>query len=375
MKIGLIDSTLREGHQAYGVSFNLQQKKEIFLLLEQIGIEEIELGVVSRYDSKLGPFVRWCQEKSRRAKIALWSRCHREDILQARTFMPDVLSLSIPVSDLHIDTKLKKSRDWVLQKVSESLSLAKRLGFPSISLGLEDTTRADFQFLEKVCTVAEKNGADRIRLADTVGIATPHDIVTLIDHIKRIIRLPLGIHAHNDFGMATANSIMAFEAGASWADVTVLGIGERAGNARLEEVCGFLDIQRGKEYSISVLPILAGKVAAICRRTVSKDRPILGNLIFSCESGLHLQGLESDPRCYEPYPPELVGAVRKLGYGAKVGGKILRNHLQETTAADLDDQDIINITNKIRSIQEANGNILSSVDFSERVLKMAICRP
>lgn len=323
----LIDSTLREGSQAVGLVFSLSQKKEIFHHLLQAGLEEIELGVATELDPELPALVRYCRTIADRPRLALWCRCRPEDISYASLLQPDVLSLSIPASDIHIQKKLNKNRAWILARVNSCILQARKLGFRTISLGIEDATRSNPVFLQKIVQTAQDAGVDRIRLADTVGIAGPVEITGLIYQLKSEFAVELGIHAHNDFGMATANSIAALTAGAAWADVTVLGIGERAGNARLEEVAGYLTVGGQSLYQLDTIASLARKVAHISGITIGTNHPVIGDQIFHCETGLHLQGLKRDPETYEPFPPELVGARRKLLFGSKVGRQEIRDSL------------------------------------------------
>ncbi len=316
---GLIDSTLREGSQMVGVNFQLFEKIAIIRALDRIGIEEIEVGIATALDHDLPELFRRCRGAGVKARLALWSRCRTEDIEQAGTLKPDVLALSIPGSDLHIEKKLGRDRAWVLDRITNGLAQARALGLPFLSLGIEDATRTDPVFLEEIIITAQRAGVDRIRLADTVGIATPLDLSRLLRDLDAKFHISLGVHCHNDFGMASANTVTALESGADWADVTIYGIGERAGNARLEEVAAYQVLQRGHHYELREMKELVGLVAGCCGKSIDPHHPVVGEKIFQCETGLHLQGLEVDTATYEAYPPEVVGAERKLLYGHKIG--------------------------------------------------------
>ena len=326
---GLIDSTLREGSQTFGMALSMASKKAIFVDLCLAGIEEIEIGLATPMDSYLPELMAFCRHHDPGRSIGLWCRCRREDIFYAAELKPDVLSLSIPVSDLHIEKKFNRDKLWVLGAAKSSIYYAKQLGFKKVSLGLEDSTRADRSFLIKMAEMAIKAGVDRLRLADTVGIASPHEIAGLVKEVKGIGFVEVGVHMHNDFGMATANSLASLDAGAEWADVTVLGLGERAGNARLEELASYLTLHRKKAYKLETLKGLARKVAHISGRAVDPHSPIIGERIFYCETGLHLQGLIKDSATYEPFSPSVVGATRKLQYGSKIGRKEVQSYLRE----------------------------------------------
>ncbi len=324
---GLIDSTLREGTQTIGVNFSFAQKQAIAEALIKIGVEEIELGTASHFDMELPCLIKYCRKFKSKSSFSVWSLCRTESIDYAASLAPDVLSLSIPVSDLHIRKKLRKSRQWCIDTLNNAVQYAQGLGIKKISLGLEDATRADANFLYELIKQAERCGVFRVRLADTVGIASPSSIQKLIAGVMANCSLEIGVHTHNDFGMATANCLTALEAGAHWADVTVLGLGERSGNARFEEVAGFLALQNGRAYQTDRLTTLCSLVSEAASKYIDPHHPIIGHKIFACETGLHLQGLENDPTTYEPYNPKYVGATRHLIYGQKIGRHNLGNRL------------------------------------------------
>jgi len=315
---GLVDSTLREGSQTVGVAFSLEQKVALARYLVRVGIEEVEVGVASPLDRELPALVARCRREAGVSRLGLWCRCRDEDIACALRLSPDVLSLSVPVSDLHIGAKLNLVRAAVVEMVARSVAKA-RAGTPYLSLGLEDATRAEPAFLREIVRVACESGVDRLRIADTVGVATPGGIAALVRELRQDFKVEIGVHMHNDFGMATANAVAALEAGAHWADVTVLGLGERAGNSRLEEVAGYLALQGSRPYATTLFADLARLAADCAGRKIEPHQPVIGAGIFACETGLHLAGLAKDPRTYEPYEPVLVGARRQLSYGAKVG--------------------------------------------------------
>jgi homocitrate synthase NifV len=326
---GIIDSTLREGEQTPGVNFSQEMRYEIISHLCQVGVEEMELGVASEKNSHLQNLFTFARKTSKgRQGLGLWCRCHGEDIAFAASCRPDVLSLSIPASDLHISQRLQKDRSWILRTLRQAVSQVRSCGIPFISLGLEDATRADPEFLCQLAKSAAECGVHRLRLADTVGIGSPATITKMVRMLLQQSGLPCGIHTHNDFGMATANAIAALEAGASWIDATVLGLGERAGNCRLEEAVAFLGLQRGMErYQVSGLPALCQTVSKASGIAIARNHPVIGEAIFTCETGLHLHGLTVNPGTYEPYSPEKVGASRKMHFGHKSGKRALCNHL------------------------------------------------
>jgi len=353
-QFGIIDSTLREGEQTPGITFTDTVRRTIIHHLYEVGIDEIELGIASPAHNHLKTLVCDARKITGTAcRLGIWSRCRKEDIVFAASCRPDVLSLSIPVSDLHIEKRLQKDRTWVRQTLAASIGQAFSLGIPYVSVGLEDSSRADPKFLLEVAKVAEENGARRVRLADTVGTCTPGMLQNLVALVGKTVGAEIGVHCHNDFGMATANSIAAVESGAGWLDATVLGLGERAGNCRLEEVVGFMAlIRHNRQYRPRRLPELCRYVAGVTGIPIPGNHPIVGDDIFTCETGLHQHGLSVDPETYEPYEPHRVGTARKLNFGPKTGVRAISMQLIKR-GLHLDDIQIRSLASLIRSRKHA----------------------
>lgn len=369
----IIDSTLREGEQTPGVRFTQDDRCEIILQLCRAGVEEIELGIASIKNGHLPELVtearKILKETGGGQRLGLWCRCREEDIAFAATCRPDVLSLSIPASDLHISQRLGKDRAWILRRLQTSVAQARAVGIPLISLGLEDATRADREFLRQLASSAAACGVQRLRLADTVGIGCPASISSLVQMIRSQSGLACGIHTHNDFGMATANAIAALDAGASSIDATILGIGERAGNCRLEEAMAFLCLQRGKEgYRIELLPGLCRMVSRITGIPISSTHPVVGPAIFTCETGLHVHGLTINPDTYEPYSPDRVGAVRTLRFGSKSGKRAIGNHLA-ALGHPVNDSMAEALSNHLRGLASSCGQGLSALELLKLVTR------
>ncbi len=346
----IIDTTLREGEQAVGVSFDLAAKQRIIDGLVGLGVDEIELGIASALCPDVPRLCRYIRRRHPRQSFSLWCRCRAEDIDFAAALRPDIISLSIPASDLHLSKKLAKSREWAQKRLAESLKRAHGAGLKKIAVGLEDASRADHNFITELAGIAAQGRAFRLRLADTVGISSPADIGRLL---RTLDGSPLesGVHCHNDFGMATANTINAFEQGATWADVTILGLGERAGNSRLEEVLGYLALKKqvGK-YDLLGLNALSNFVAGLAGRDIGPARPILGAEIFSCETGLHLQGLLADPATYEPFAPERLGRKRIFRIGTKAGKRSVAATLRRLGLGCPDEISLISLTRDVRNM-------------------------
>jgi homocitrate synthase NifV len=323
----LIDTTLREGEQTPGVLFTLAEKKQILDGLAAVGVDEAEVGIASPHAPCPGKLIAYGRGQHPLLKLSLWSRCREEDIAVAVHLRPDIISLSIPVSDIHLQQRLGVDRAWAVQTLEKAIVTAKEKHLTP-AIGFEDAGRADRAFLIFLAQTAARLGVARIRLADTLGTSSPSQITDLVATLRNHVPSPLAVHTHNDFGMATANAIAALEAGATFADTVVLGLGERAGCAYLEEVAGYLSLVKGQPnlYPEQLKP-LAHQVAAITGRTIAPNRPIIGEDIFTCETGLHLQGLHRDPRTYEPFSPERVGSRRRLLLGPKCGRRAIVAHL------------------------------------------------
>ncbi len=324
----LLDTTLREGTQRWGVYFDFKVKKEIICRLVELGVEELELGVVG--EEKLKPLIVFAKELSSETKFSVWLRLKKEDIKKAKKFPEVGFNISVPVSEIQLQKKLRVKKEVLLKKIEQIISLASQYS-PCVTLGLEDASRAEKSFLFQVAKIAISSGAKRIRISDTLGLFNPLEVGNLIkDFQKTFIEVEIGFHGHNDFGMATANAISALISGAHWVDVSILGLGERAGIASLEEVISYLYFQQNrKHYRIDLLPKIAHYVAKQVGESISEFRPIIGGKIFYCESGLHVDGLKKDFKTYEPFPPEILGLKRCYFLGAKSGKSAIKFFAEE----------------------------------------------
>ncbi len=366
----LLDTTLREGEQTVGINFSIDQKKTIIDGLALVGVSELEIGTVSPLSGDLPEITSYCRHSHPSLRVSFWCRCKDDDILYAAALSPDCLSLSIPVSDLHLTKKLGKDRAWAEQTMVSAIRLARANGL-AVSIGFEDATRADPVLMARMASLAEHAGAFRIRLADTVGIATPLQFTTLVETVKKATSsCELAVHTHNDFGMATANALTALESGARWVDVTVLGLGERSGCARLEEVAGYLGIMGSQtQFRVEHLKPLAEYVAKIIEKNIDDCRPMLGEKIFACETGLHLFGLQRDHTTYEPFPPELIGASRHLLYGAKCGRKALQKRLADL-GHEIDDGRLLQTTLSFRKKALVSGKSLDDKEIFDAMTRV-----
>jgi len=324
----VLDTTLREGCQRWRVYFPFKVKKGIAKRLIELGVEEIEIGVVG--EEKLKDLILSVRKLAENIKLSVWLRLKKEDIEKAAK-LPEVgFNLGVPVSHIHLERRLRLSFEELFKRVEDLIGLASRYS-PCVTLGLEDASRAEKELIFQICKIALSSGAKRIRISDTLGIFTPLKLASLVKELKKKFpKAEIGFHGHNDFGLATANAITALIAGADWVDVSVLGLGERAGIAPLEEVVVYLYFQKNKtHYRIDLLPKLSRYVASYAGEVISEFKPVIGRKLFYCESGLHVEGLKKAPELYEPFPPEALGLKRKLSLGAKSGRAAVKALLKE----------------------------------------------
>lgn len=324
VKINVVDTTLRDGEQTAGVVFSNDEKVRIARYLDEMGIDQIEAGI-----PVMGGFEKDCIKEIVRmglkASIMAWNRAVITDIKESIECGVDAVAISISTSDIHIEHKLQTTREDVLKRMSDAVKFAKDQGL-YVSVNAEDASRSDIDYLTEFALIAKHGGADRLRFCDTVGTLDPLTTFRYIKTLHDSVGLDIEMHTHNDFGMATANSLAGIYAGANYVGVTVNGLGERAGNSCLQEVImGMKHLMKiDINYNTTLFREVAQYVAEASGRVLGLNKPIVGSNIFAHESGIHGDGVLKNPLTYEAFLPEEVGLQRQMVIGKHSGSASIK---------------------------------------------------
>lgn len=369
-KVKIYDTTLRDGEQTPGVKFTKEQKVEIARKLDEVGIHEIEAGfpVISAYDEEA---VKAVAMERLNARILALCRPKQRDIDAALRSEVEGVIIFIAVSDLHLKYKLKMDLKSAIEMATWAVEYAKDHDL-FVQLTAEDATRTTLDSLFSLYKAAEDCGVDRIGIADTAGCIRPKGMGYLVEQIRKNFNIELSVHCHNDFGLAVANSLAAYEAGVDAISVTVNGIGERCGNAALEEVVMSLYALYGVDLNFHTeklreLSLLVSKFSGI---PIPVNKAIVGENAFRHESGIHVAAVLKHPFTYEAYDPQIVGQERKLVFGRHSGTESVREKLL-SSGLNLSDEDIAEIVKRLKNLPIGHKIIENSelIDFAKKVLE------
>ena len=359
--IKILDTTLRDGEQTPGVSLNPSEKLEIAKKLDELGVDIIEAGsAITSKGEREG--IKLITNENLNAEVCSFVRALPIDIDHALECEVDSVHLVVPTSDLHMKYKLKKTPEETLESALTAVQYGKDHGL-IVELSAEDATRSNIDFLTNLFLKGIEIGADRVCICDTVGVLTPEKSLNLFKTLNEEINVPIAVHCHNDFGMATANTLCAIKGGATQCHVTINGIGERAGNTSLEEVVMALHnlyniktkIKTEKLYETSRL------VSRLMKLPVSPNKSLVGDNAFAHEAGIHVDGLMKHTSTYEPLSPEEVGNKRRIILGKHSGKSALKYKLQ-LMDINLTNEQFNEVYEKIKNLGDL-GKYVSDIDL------------
>ena len=351
-KIYIFDTTLRDGEQTPGVALTVDEKMQIAQKLNNLGVDKIEVGFPASSKGEIESAKR-INSLSLDSTLVGLARSLERDIDAVIESDLDYVHTFIGTSPLHRDYKLKMSKQAIIETAVNAVEYAKDHGL-TVEFSAEDATRTERDFLFEVFNSVVDAGADFLDVPDTVGVLTPVFTRELITDIRNNFSAPISVHFHNDFGLATANSLTAIECGANQAHVTVNGLGERTGNCSLEELVITLKVAYGIDLGLDTtrlysLSHLVGRFTGV---KMPVNKPIVGDNAFAHESGIHVHGILNNANTYEPMSPELVGHSRRIVLGKHTGANALKSKLKEYHI-DFNDDQFCKVFEEIKSLGDS----------------------
>jgi len=325
----IIDSTLRDGEQAPGVVFTLEEKLRIAALLEDCGIKEVEVGTPAMGEDEVR-VIREIVHSGFRFDKLCWARAKEFDIEESAKTGANRINISFSVSDIQLHA-MGRNTDWVMKQIRPMITFARKR-FDFIAIGAQDASRANRDFLDEFIASCLAEGVDRIRLADTVGILNPFSTAHLFSSVcEKFPFVDFEFHGHNDLGMATSNSVAAFLSGAQSVSATINGLGERAGNACLEEVVAAIKISSGIETGIHLTHIqeICRFVARASSKPIPPSKPIVGEMVCRHESGIHCNSMLKNELSYQPFLSSEIGKSTEMVIGRHSGGRTIKHFLEK----------------------------------------------
>jgi 2-isopropylmalate synthase len=336
--VKIFDTTLRDGEQTPGVALTVDEKIRIAKRLDKLGVDTMEVGFPAASEGEKKA-AREILKLDLNAQICGLARPLKNDLEAAVDCEVDYIHTFIGTSPLHREFKLKMNKENILNLSVEAVEYIKDHGMVA-EFSAEDATRTEFDYLKEVYQAVESAKVDYINVPDTVGVMIPNSMHYLISELKKYLKVPLSVHCHDDFGLAVANSLSAVEAGAEQVHATINGLGERAGNASLEEVVMALIIDYGIKTNIKT-KLLVDSSQLVSRITGVKMPPnkaIVGENAFAHEAGIHVHGVLEKAETYEPITPEMVGHTRKIVLGKHTGANAIKSKLDEYGIEVTEDQ-------------------------------------